>query len=47
MTSVAKNKDELVDAIKSTYGRMVAFNTSSPYKNARGRIRKWKKGKKI
>lgn len=28
-----------------SFGRMVALNTSSPYKNARDRIRKWKKGK--
>lgn len=28
---------------KYPFGRMVQFNTSSPYKNARGRIRKWKK----
>jgi len=30
---------------KYPFGRMIAFNTSSPYKNARGRIRKWKKEK--
>jgi hypothetical protein len=28
-----------------TKGRMIQFNTSSPYANARGRIRKWLKGK--
>ena len=28
---------------KWTLGRMIQFNTSSPYKNARNRIRKWKK----
>ncbi|MFT3919224.1 MAG: ClbS/DfsB family four-helix bundle protein [Cloacibacterium sp.] len=28
---------------KWTLGRMILFNTSSPYTNARGRIRKWKK----
>jgi hypothetical protein len=28
---------------KWTMGRMIQFNTSSPYKNARNRIRKWKK----
>ena len=28
---------------KWTLGRMIQFNTSSPYKNARGRISKWKK----
>lgn len=26
---------------KWTKGRMIQFNTASPYKNARGRIRKW------
>jgi hypothetical protein len=28
---------------KYTQGRMIQFNTSSPYANARGRLRKWKK----
>lgn len=28
---------------KWTLGRMIQFNTSSPYTNARGRIRQWKK----
>jgi len=28
-------------------GRMIQLNTSSPYKNARARIRKWKKEKQI
>ncbi|WGQ11558.1 ClbS/DfsB family four-helix bundle protein [Pedobacter gandavensis] len=28
---------------KWTLGRMIQFNTASPYVNARGRIRKWKK----
>lgn len=28
-----------------TFGRMIALNTSSPYKNACSRIRKWKKEK--
>ena len=28
---------------KWTLGRMIQFNTSSPYKNAKGRISKWKK----
>jgi len=32
---------------KWTLGRMIQFNTASPYTNARGRIRKWKKGKNI
>jgi hypothetical protein len=32
---------------KYPFGRMVAFNTSSPYKNARGRIRKWKNEKEL
>ncbi|MEG0851420.1 MAG: ClbS/DfsB family four-helix bundle protein [Flavobacterium sp.] len=30
-----------------TLGRMIQFNTSSPYNNARARIRKWKKGNNI
>ena len=30
---------------KWTMGRMIQLNTSSPYKNARNRIRKWKKQK--
>lgn len=32
---------------KWTLGRMIQFNTSSPYTNAKGRIRKWKKEHKI
>ncbi|WP_310079635.1 ClbS/DfsB family four-helix bundle protein [Sphingobacterium sp. 2149] len=28
---------------KWTLGRMIQFNTASPYQNATGRIRKWKK----
>lgn len=32
---------------KWTMGRMIQFNTSSPYKNARVRIRKWKKEKNL
>ena len=31
---------------KWTLGRMIQFNTASPYQNAVGRIRKWKKEKK-
>ncbi|PID33322.1 hypothetical protein CR969_01390 [Candidatus Saccharibacteria bacterium] len=30
-----------------SFGRLVQFNTSSPYKNARNRIRKWKKEKNL
>lgn len=30
-----------------TLGRMIQFNTSSPYSNALGRIRKWKKERRI
>lgn len=30
---------------KWTLGRMIQFNTASPYTNAKGRIRKWKKEK--
>lgn len=32
---------------KYTMGRMIQFNTSSPYANARGRLRKWKKAQAI
>ncbi len=32
---------------KWTLGRMIQFNTSSPYTNARGRIRKWKKKRNL
>lgn len=32
---------------KWTYGRMIQLNTSSPYKNAHSRIRKWKRKKGI
>ena len=32
---------------KYTMGRMIQFNTSSPYKNAYTRIRKWKKEKGV
>ncbi|REA63671.1 hypothetical protein DSL64_04345 [Dyadobacter luteus] len=31
---------------KWTLGRMIQFNTSSPYANARARLRKWKREKK-
>ncbi len=30
---------------KWTMGRMIQLNTSSPYENARGRLRKWLKAK--
>ncbi|MBD9627004.1 ClbS/DfsB family four-helix bundle protein [Ensifer sp. ENS06] len=32
---------------KWTMGRMIQFNTSSPYENARGRLRKWRKSKAV
>ncbi|KAA8998057.1 ClbS/DfsB family four-helix bundle protein [Affinibrenneria salicis] len=32
---------------KWTLGRMIQFNTASPYANARARLRKWAKGKSI
>lgn len=32
---------------KWTHGRMIQFNTSSPYTNAKGRIRKWKKERNL
>ncbi len=40
--------DELYGAAwydKWTMGRMIQFNTSSPYKNARGRVSKWRKSR--
>ncbi len=39
-----RSDEELYGAIwyrKYTKGKMIQFNTSSPYTNARGRIRKW------
>lgn len=44
----SKTNDELYGVgwyEKWTLGRMIQFNTASPYNNARGRIRKWKKEK--
>jgi hypothetical protein len=32
---------------KWTMGRMIQFNTASPYTNARGRLRKWMKGQDV
>lgn len=32
---------------KWTMGRMIQFNTSSPYTNACGRLRKWRKARKV
>ena len=32
---------------KWSLGRMIQFNTSSPYANARGRLRKWKKSRSL
>ncbi|MDQ0349627.1 ClbS/DfsB family four-helix bundle protein [Ancylobacter vacuolatus] len=32
---------------KWTMGRMIQFNTASPYANARGRLRKWRKTKSL
>lgn len=43
-TISARSNDELYGSSwhdKWTKGRMIQFNTSSPYANARGRIRKW------
>ncbi len=45
-TISARSNDELYGRSsygKWTMGRMIQFNTSSPYANARGRIRKWLK----
>lgn len=42
----SKSNDELYGTgwyEKWTLGRMIQFNTASPYKNARARIRQWKK----
>ncbi len=42
----ARSNDELYGRPwyeKWTMGRMIQFNTSSPYDNARGRLRRWKK----
>lgn len=44
----AKTNEELYGVPwydKWTMGRMIQFNTSSPYANARGRLRRWKKNK--
>lgn len=44
-----KSNEELYEVSwyeKWTLGRMIQFNTASPYANARGRIRKWKKVKR-
>lgn len=41
-----KTNAELYEVVwhdKWTMGRMIQFNTSSPYSNARARIRKWKR----
>ena len=46
----SKSNDELYKVSwyeKWTLGRMIQFNTSSPYTNARGRIRKWKKERNL
>lgn len=32
---------------KWTFGKMIQLNTSSPFKNAKDRIRKWKKGRQL
>jgi len=32
---------------KWTFGKMIQLNTSSPFKNAKDRIRKWKKTKQL
>lgn len=45
-----KSNEELYETNwyeKWTLGRMIQFNTSSPYTNARGRIRKWKKQRNL
>lgn len=45
-----KSNSELYEVAwyeKWTLGRMIQFNTASPYTNARGRIRKWKKERNL
>ncbi|WP_323659432.1 ClbS/DfsB family four-helix bundle protein [Aliarcobacter butzleri] len=45
-----KSNEELYEVSwyeKWTLGRMIQFNTSSPYANAKARIRKWKKSDDI
>ncbi len=51
---IEKIKEKTDDALychpwyeKWTMGRMIQLNTSSPYKNARQRVRKWSKEKNI
>ena len=46
----SKSNNELYEVNwyeKWTLGRMIQFNTASPYTNARGRIRKWKKENRL
>lgn len=46
----SKSNEELYETSwyeKWTLGRMIQFNTSSPFTNARGRIRKWKKERNL
>lgn len=46
----ARSNDDLYDRSwyeKWTMGRMIQFNTSSPYANARGRLRKWMKARSV
>lgn len=46
----SKSNNELYEVSwygKWTLGRMIQFNTASPYTNARGRIRKWKKERSL
>ena len=46
----ARSNDELYGRPwyeKWTMGRMIQFNTSSPYDNARGRLRRWKKSQAV
>ena len=49
-TISARSNEELYGAPwyeKWTKGRMIQFNTASPYANARGRIRKWLKAERV
>jgi hypothetical protein len=46
----SKTNGELYEMVwyeKWTFGRMIQLNTSSPFKNAKDRIRKWKKANQL
>jgi hypothetical protein len=46
----SKTNEELYEIAwydKWTFGKMIQLNTSSPFQNAKDRIRKWKKIKQL